>query len=125
MVREQHIANHVDNINSRTNRESIGIEHVNTWMRGNQQHPTDTQYRASAGLVAWLCRRYNIPPQHATQRHTPGIRGHIEEQPNSGHTSCPNPAWDWDRYISLVQQAQVTASADRVIQAMETLREAL
>jgi N-acetyl-anhydromuramyl-L-alanine amidase AmpD len=106
-VRDAHIANHVDNINSVTNRDSIGIEHVNQWDRNAQLTPTDAQYSASAELVAWLCRQYKIPKVHNTARHGPGIRGHIEEQPNSGHVHCPNPAWDWDRYISMVQRVQV------------------
>jgi N-acetyl-anhydromuramyl-L-alanine amidase AmpD len=106
-VRDAHIANHVDNINSETNRDSIGIEHVNQWNSGAHLRPTDAQYGASARLVAWLCRTYNIPIVHNAIRHAPGIRGHIEEQPNSGHVNCPNPAWDWDRYISLVKRVQV------------------
>lgn len=107
MVREAHIANHVDNIHSQTNRDSIGIEHVNPWNAEARLHPTDAQYQASADLVAWLCRRYSIPMVHSTGRHTPGIRGHIEEQPNSGHTHCPNPAWDWERYIGMVQGSRM------------------
>lgn len=105
-VRDAHIANHVDNIASATNRESIGIEHVNPWNTERREHPTDVQYEASARLVAWLCRQYDIPAVHATMRHSPGIRGHIEEQPHSGHSACPNPAWDWGRYITLVQRAR-------------------
>ena len=91
-MRDAHIANHVDNINSRTNRESIGIEHVNPWNRDAHEHPTDAQYGASAALVAWLCRTYSIPAVHNPMRHGAGIRGHIEEQPHSDHTACPNPA---------------------------------
>ncbi|MEE2732542.1 MAG: peptidoglycan recognition family protein [Pseudomonadota bacterium] len=106
-VRDAHIANHVDNINSATNRDSIGIEHVNQWSHGIHMRPTHRQYEASARLVAWLCQRYNIPIVHDTRRHARGIRGHIEEQPHSGHTACPNPAWDWHSYISLVQNIQV------------------
>ena len=106
-VRDAHIANHVDNIYSETNRDSIGIEHVNQWDGDAQLTPTDEQYRASARLVAWLCRQYGVPMVHNTQRHAPGIRGHIEEQPESGHVHCPNPAWDWDRYIALVQRMEV------------------
>jgi N-acetyl-anhydromuramyl-L-alanine amidase AmpD len=106
-VRDAHIANHVDNINSETNRDSIGIEHVNQWNHEAHLTPTDAQYGASANLVAWLCHQYHIPIVHDLARHAPGIRGHIEEQPESGHVSCPNPAWDWDRYISMVQRVQV------------------
>jgi N-acetylmuramoyl-L-alanine amidase len=116
-VRDANIANHVDNINSETNRDSIGIEHVNPWNQETRLHPTDAQYASSARIVAWLCRTYGVPALHSTTRHAPGIRGHIEEQPNSGHTSCPNPAWDWDRYISLVQRSQVQ-SFDELIHSL-------
>lgn len=102
MVRDAHIANHVDNINSSTNRDSIGIEHVNPWNRTQQLRPTQAQYDASARLVGWLCATYKIPPMHNTTRGTPGIRGHIEEQPNTNHRGCPNPAWEWAPYISKV-----------------------
>jgi len=111
-VRDAHIANHVDNINSFTNRNSIGIEHVNQWNSGAHLKPTHLQYQASANLVAWLCKQYDIPIVHSTMPHTPGIRGHIEEQPNSGHVNCPNPAWDWNRYISMVQRVQVESFDD-------------
>ncbi len=113
-VRDAHIANHVDNINSITNLNSIGIEHVNQWNRHGQLRPTDAQYEASAGLVAWLCRQYEIPIVHSTARHAAGIRGHIEEQPNSGHVNCPNPAWDWNRYIALVNQVQLPSVDDLI-----------
>lgn len=113
LVRDAHIANHVGGIHSRTNRESIGIEHVNPWQRNLQLHPTDEQYAASARLVAWLCYRYRIPPEHNTVPHAPGIRGHKEEAPDppgappSSHAACPNPAWDWERCIGLVQRVRV------------------
>ena len=106
-VRDAHIANHVGNINSQTNRESIGIEHVNQWNHNAQLRPTDSQYSASARLVAWLCQQYQVPIVHNTQPHAAGIRGHIEEAPSSNHVTCPNPAWDWDRYISMVRRVQV------------------
>lgn len=106
LVRDEHVANHVDNMTSQTNRESIGIEHVNPWDPSPRMHPTLSQYRASARLVAWLCRRHGIPTIHNTTPHAPGIRGHIEEAPHSGHVSCPNPAWDWTTYISLVNGAR-------------------
>jgi N-acetyl-anhydromuramyl-L-alanine amidase AmpD len=105
MVRDAHIANHVDSIHSITNRDSIGIEHVNPWNRVSQLHPTGVQYAASARLVAWLCATYSIPVVHSTRRGTPGIRGHIEEQPHSSHVTCPNPAWDWEGYIDRVRRA--------------------
>ena len=116
-VRDAHIANHVDNINSITNRDSIGIEHVNQWSHGVHLRPTEMQYEASANLVAWLCHQYQIPIVHSSMRHSPGIRGHIEEQPNSGHVNCPNPAWEWDRYITMVRRIQVE-SFDELIESL-------
>ncbi|MGH7470131.1 MAG: N-acetylmuramoyl-L-alanine amidase [Longimicrobiales bacterium] len=116
-VRDAHIANHVDNIASATNRDSIGIEHVNQWNSEAHLTPTDAQYDASARLVAWLCRQYHIPIVHNTTPHAPGIRGHIEEQPNSDHGNCPNPAWDWDRYIAMVLRVRVE-TFDEMIRAL-------
>jgi N-acetylmuramoyl-L-alanine amidase len=113
-VRDAHIANHIDNINSRSNRESIGIEHVNPWNRAAHETPTDAQYRASAQLVAWLCDTYGIPRDHNPTRHAPGIRGHIEEQPNSGHLACPNAAWDWGRYMGMVRGVHVGSFDDTI-----------
>lgn len=113
-VRDAHIANHIDNINSRSNRESIGIEHVNPWNRAAHERPTESQYQASAQLVAWLCDQYDIPREHNPTRHAPGIRGHIEEQPSSGHLACPNAAWDWHRYMGLVRAARVESFDDTI-----------
>ncbi len=113
MVRESEIANHINNINSRQNLESIGIEHVNPWNSTMRVHPTLAQYRASANLVNFLCGRYGIAMTHTPTPHTPGIKGHIEAEPSSGHTTCPNPAWDWPRYITMVRNSD--ASLDRWI----------
>lgn len=114
-VRDHHIANHVDNIYSQTNRESIGIEHVNPWDPNPRMYPTDAQYEASANLVGWLCHHYHIPVEHNPARHAPGIRGHIEEAPHSGHRSCPNPAWDWERFIALARQGPGESFEDDIV----------
>lgn len=111
-VRDAHIANHIGNINSVENRDSIGIEHVNQWNQDAHLTPTDAQYEASARLVAWLCRTYLIPIVHNTMPRAPGIRGHKEEAPNAGHVDCPNPAWDWNRYIAMVQRVRVETFED-------------
>jgi N-acetyl-anhydromuramyl-L-alanine amidase AmpD len=102
MVRDQNIANHIRKMKYHVSQHSIGIEHVNTWLPGNKQHPTSIQYQASAALVRWLCKRYGIPKIHSPNPHTSGIKGHIEADPQSGHTSCPNPAWDWNHYVGLL-----------------------
>lgn len=113
MVQEAEIANHINNINSRQNLESIGIEHVNPWNSRSRTRPTLAQYRASANLVNTICGRYGIPMVHSPTPHTPGIKGHIEAEPKSGHTACPNPAWDWPLYINMVRNSD--ASLDRWI----------
>jgi len=102
MVREANIANHVGGIHSVHNQESIGIEHVNPYTPSARMTPTERQYEASARLVQWLCHRYNIPIMHELTPRGRGIKGHIEVSPNSRHVNCPNPAWDWNLYIGLV-----------------------
>jgi N-acetyl-anhydromuramyl-L-alanine amidase AmpD len=102
MVRNQNIANHIRNLSYSVSQMSIGIEHVNTWTGGRQQHPTAVQYDASAALVKWLCGQYGIPRRHSTDDNISGIIGHNEADPNTGHTACPTPAWDWQHYMRLL-----------------------
>ena len=102
-VRDADVANHIKFMGYHVSKTSIGIEHVNTWLPGNLQRPTQTQYAASAGLVNWLCRQYGIHIRRSPNPHEPGIKGHIEADPNSGHVACPNPAWDWDTYLEFVR----------------------
>jgi N-acetyl-anhydromuramyl-L-alanine amidase AmpD len=106
-VREQDTAWH-----ARTaNRRSIGIEHVAIQQGGARYPrsdgsvqafpytpPTDAEYRASAALVAHLCRKHALPPTRAA------IIGHREADTGTTHTSCPDGAWDWDVYMALVAE---------------------
>ncbi|GAB3334119.1 N-acetylmuramoyl-L-alanine amidase [Marilutibacter aestuarii] len=97
MVHDADTAHHASQANSR----SIGIEHnANKPGRSNPRDlpPTDAQYEASAGLVAWLCRQHGIAPD---REH---IRGHHEISPSDNH-DCPSSIWDWDRYMECVRQA--------------------
>ncbi len=97
MVRNADTAYHASSANSR----SIGIEHnANKPYRLNKRDlpPTESQYAASAQLVAWLCAQYGIP---VDREH---IIGHIEASPGDNH-DCPSGYWDWAHYISLVQAA--------------------
>lgn len=111
MVKEKDVANHVKNIHAIENEESIGIEHVNQWNADNHLHPTPHQYAASALLVKSICSRYGIPIVHSAQPpRAPGIKGHIEVDPHSNHRDCPNPAWNWENYISMVRQSENFAS---------------
>jgi N-acetyl-anhydromuramyl-L-alanine amidase AmpD len=112
MVRDANIAHHAHNANG----DSIGIEHValspNGAKRLSQQtgrtynplYPTDDEYRASAALVAWLCKTYNIP---ADRDH---IIGHSEADPNTTHADCPNSVWDWTKYMGFVNDAMAPSS---------------
>jgi N-acetyl-anhydromuramyl-L-alanine amidase AmpD len=99
-VREQDTAWHARG----ANRRSIGIEHV-AIQRGGATYgtthyaylpPTDAEYRASAELVAHLCRKYGLTPDRTT------IIGHREADPGTSHSVCPDGAWDWDAYMVLV-----------------------
>ncbi len=88
-VYESDKAHHASNANS----NSIGIEHS----ANKKQPPTQTQYEASANLVAHLVRKYNIPLDRTH------ILGHSEADRKTTHTSCPNSVWDWDLYMSLIR----------------------
>jgi V8-like Glu-specific endopeptidase len=92
MVLHKDVAWHAGSANG----DSIGIEHVaNT--RGLL--PSEAEYKASAALVVWLCNQFGLP---ADRTH---ILGHAEADPKTGHKACPNGAWDWDHYMSLVSSA--------------------
>ncbi len=89
--------------NGRVNRTSIGIEHV-----GYADSPrgfTEAEYRASARLVAWLCRRFGIP---VDRRH---VIGHSEvPDPHHpwlfggvSHHHDPGRYWRWRHYMRLVR----------------------
>ncbi|MFD7866416.1 peptidoglycan-binding protein [Streptomyces sp. NPDC059783] len=88
MVRDADTAYHARSANS----SSLGIEHEGfiddpTWF-------TDSMYRSSAALTAYLCDRYGIPKDRAH------IIGH-SEAPGNDHTD-PGQYWDWNRYMQLV-----------------------
>ena len=101
MVRDSDIAWHAGNWT--INRESIGIEHGGyTYRKGTF---TDTEYRASARLVASEMRHYILP---IDRKH---IIGHSEvPDPNHAglfggfaHHTDPGPYWNWPLYMSYVK----------------------
>jgi hypothetical protein len=90
--------------NPKTNAHSIGIEHV-----GETYDPAGfpaAQYQASAHLVAWLARRYDIP---IDRKH---IIGHADvpdpkhpgELGGVDHHTDPGPYWKWGYYLRLVKR---------------------
>jgi hypothetical protein len=79
--------------NARMNRESVGIEH--TGITDDPAGFTMREYRASAQLAAWLCRRSLIP---IDRQH---IIGH-SEVPGADHTD-PGRYWNWRLYLKLVR----------------------
>jgi N-acetyl-anhydromuramyl-L-alanine amidase AmpD len=111
-VAEANTAWHARGANSR----GIGIEHVAIKQggvdyprpNGKMQHfdylpPSDTQYCESAALVTYLCDKYKLTPDRTT------IVGHREADPHTGHTSCPDGAWNWDHFMDLVANRYCTA----------------
>ena len=96
MVAHNDVAWHANSANG----DSIGIEH--TANKSRNIWPTDAEYCASAALVNWLCRQYNIPMDRDH------ILGHSEADPHTTHTDCPNSVWDWTYYMSLVTSGTCT-----------------
>lgn len=97
MVRDKDTAYHAKSANA----SALGIEHEGfiddpSWF-------TDSMYRSSAALTAYLCDRYGIPKDRAH------IIGH-SEAPGNDHTD-PGPYWNWTRYMELVT-GSTTATAD-------------
>ncbi|MET7747541.1 N-acetylmuramoyl-L-alanine amidase [Micromonospora sp. NPDC005367] len=90
MVREGDTAYHARSGNA----YGVGIEH-----EGFVDDPawfTDAMYRSSAALTRYVCDKYGIPKSRT------GIKGH-NEIPGNDHTD-PGPNWNWNYYISLVNQ---------------------
>ena len=93
-----HAGNHV------VNAESIGVEHEG--MTDDPSGFTDAEYRASARLVAWLVRFYDIP---VDRQH---IIGHSDvpdpSDPAQGggidHHTDPGSYWNWAHYLHLVRR---------------------
>ena len=113
MVAEKDIAWHAGNWDY--NQHSIGIEHAGFADTGGF---TDAEYRASAKLVAFLMRKYNmtlvrpsgIAP--ADPENGGGVIGHdqVPDPSNAqlgggaGHHRDPGRYWNWTYYMSLVNE---------------------
>ena len=82
------------------NTSSVGIEHEGYTGVGGF---TDTMYRSSASLAAYLCKKYEIPVDRAHivgHDEVPGCDG------SGGGADChtdPGRYWDWTKYMDLVR----------------------
>ncbi|GGY98106.1 peptidoglycan-binding protein [Streptomyces nitrosporeus] len=88
MVRDKDTAWHARSANA----SSLGIEHEG-WV-DDPSWFTDSMYRSSAALTAYLCDRYGIPKDRSH------IIGH-SEAPGNDHTD-PGANWNWSSYMRLV-----------------------
>jgi N-acetyl-anhydromuramyl-L-alanine amidase AmpD len=101
LVRQHNIAWHAGNW--AVNTTSIGIEHEG--VTDDPSGYTDPEYRASARLVAYICRTWDV----AIDRNH--IIGHAEvPDPNdpalrggSDHHTDPGQYWNWPKYMKLVR----------------------
>ena len=90
-VREKDIAYHAGNWSYNTT--SIGIEHEG--YASTPKYFTDTMYRSSARLSAYLAKKYRIPIDRSH------IIGHVEV-PGATHTD-PGKYWDWPKYMNYIK----------------------
>lgn len=79
---------------SQVNPRSIGIEHAAI---PGQLPLTDTQYAASAALVAWLCGELRIP---CDSEH---VLGHNQASPADGHVGCCEPTLSVAKVVAAAQ----------------------
>ncbi|MFN4249652.1 N-acetylmuramoyl-L-alanine amidase [Deinococcus sp.] len=78
------------------NARSVGVEHEGMPSRGPWA-PSAAQLRASAELVAGICRRHGIPVDRAH------IIGHSDVNPDrKARQGCPGPTWPWEAYLDMV-----------------------
>jgi hypothetical protein len=96
-LREKDIAYHAGNFYY--NEHAVGIEHAGIDATGYQWYNA-TEYLASAKLVAYLAKKYNIPLDHAH------IMAHgTTPSPTTGTSPNhvdPGKYWLWDYYFGLI-----------------------
>lgn len=98
-VRLRDVAWHAHDANG----DSVGVEHCARTPRelgptDPGLPPSDALYAASARLVAHLLKAAGLP---ATRGVT--VVGHREADPKTTHDDCPDGAWDWGRYMALLE----------------------
>lgn len=81
---------------------SVGVEHCARTPRELGPHdpglpPSDSLYKSSAKLVAWLCETLDIRVSRVA------ILGHAEADHKTTHVLCPTGCgWDWQWYMAMV-----------------------
>ncbi len=90
------------------NSHSVGIEHVGFDAQGYQWYNA-TEYLASAKLVAYLLKKYNIPLDRShIVAHGTTPSSTLGNSPNH---EDPGPYWLWDYYFGLINQQGVSFPA--------------
>jgi len=116
MVREKDEAWHAGN--GAVNATSIGIEHEA--FTTNCAWYTDSMYRSSAQLVAYLVTKYLIPVNrtHVIGHYQVPDPNHPGQFGGFSHHTDPGPCWDWPKYMSLVRDfagASVGTTVQRIV----------
>jgi N-acetyl-anhydromuramyl-L-alanine amidase AmpD len=97
-VRTEDVAWHAGNWF--VNAKSIGLEHEGFAAQGSWY--TEAMYRASARLVRYLARRYDIPlDRHHILGHD-NVQGPTAANVQGMHWD-PGPYWDWSHYFDLLR----------------------
>lgn len=98
MVPNEDIAWHAGNYF--VNMHAIGIEHEGMAVQGASWY-SEQMYEASARLVKYLARRYQIPVDRAHIVGHDGVPGPTPATQRSQHWD-PGPYWDWQHFMDLV-----------------------
>ncbi|SFJ68706.1 peptidoglycan recognition protein family protein [Thermoflavimicrobium dichotomicum] len=98
MVNNKHVAWQAGNWYF--NMHSIGLEHEGYAMKGATWY-NEQLYRASAKLVRYLARKYDIPLDRSHIIGHDEIPGTSPARQSAMH-SDPGPFWDWEHYMELV-----------------------
>jgi N-acetyl-anhydromuramyl-L-alanine amidase AmpD len=98
MVPTSHVAWHAGNWY--VNAHSVGIEHEGIAIQGGAWY-NEQMYHASARLVRYLARRFNVPLDRAHIVGHDNIPGTITTNQGTMHWD-PGPFWDWNHYMELL-----------------------
>ncbi|MEV8565382.1 N-acetylmuramoyl-L-alanine amidase [Streptomyces sp. NPDC051322] len=90
------------------NMHSIGIEHEGFAAQGATWY-TQTQYRATADLVAYLARRYDVPLDREHIIGHDNVPGPLDHSVAGMHWD-PGPSWDWSAFMGMLSATPRAAS---------------